>query len=757
MASNSIGTASIEIEADADEFASDAAKEAGTAGAKGGKEFSESFKQNTGAAALGTFIGNALLGAVQSAMGAVKGLISEALVQSDAIDKFKSTLSFAGLDTGTIDALTAKTKAYADATVYGLSDIQSITAQLAANGVAGYDSLAEAAGNLNAIAGGTADTYSSVGMVLTQTAGAGKLVTENWNQLANAIPGASGVLQDALLQAGAYTGNFRDAMAAGEITAEEFNAAIMQVGSDPIAVEAARSTVTFEGAIGNLQAALLTLTTDLVNKVKPAVTEAINAIASGVTVVSDFVAGINSMSDIGALFSQLSGMRDQLIGNILDALPGIVEAIVSFIPTAISTIVDSSVSMWLAIVEGLSTALPQIIDAIASALPQIVGALVAAIPTILAGAQQMFQGIITALTTIIPLLIQTIITLIPQIISALITALPQLIAGAISLFQGIITGLTTAIPLILAAVLQLLPMLASTLVGMLPTLVESAIQLFMALIEGVITIAPDLISAVLLLLPQLINTLLSMLPGIIQSAITLFLGIVTGILGALPQILVAIIEMLPSFISSILQMIPQLITAAITLFLGIVTGVVEATPKIIRALWDLIPQLVTALVDAAPQLLDAGVQAMQGFIDGIVSMAGSIWDAAVGVVEGAIDGVKDFLGIHSPSRLLKGIGENTMEGYIEGVDDLAGAAQKAMTDAMTPPDPIPLSSSLMGGLGRPGQSGSAVAASNSGGYGASGNDNRQWSTVEAGAVQVIGPDPYAAANEVANKLAERAA
>ena len=78
-----------------------------------------------------------------------------------------------------------------------------------------YDKLAEAAGNLNAVAGGSADTFKSVAMVLTQTAGQGKLTTENWNQLSDAIPGASGKIQQALKEAGAYTGNFRDAMADG--------------------------------------------------------------------------------------------------------------------------------------------------------------------------------------------------------------------------------------------------------------------------------------------------------------------------------------------------------------------------------------------------------------------------------------------------------------------------------------------------------------------------------------------------------------
>ena len=121
MAGNSIGSAAIEIEADASEFASDAERAARTAGGRAGGEFSESFKKNAGASALGNFIGNALLSAAQSAVGAIKGLIGDAMSQSDAIDKFKATLNFAGLDTSTIERLTATTKAYADQTVYGLS------------------------------------------------------------------------------------------------------------------------------------------------------------------------------------------------------------------------------------------------------------------------------------------------------------------------------------------------------------------------------------------------------------------------------------------------------------------------------------------------------------------------------------------------------------------------------------------------------------------------------------------------------------
>lgn len=228
-----------------------------------------------------------ITGIAQSVAGkaieAFMGLSGEITSASDSAQKFASTLNFAGVSEQQIKRLTASTQDYADKTVYDLNDIRNTTAQLAANGVPNYDKLAEAAGNLNAVAGGSADTFKSVAMVLTQTAGQGKLTTENWNQLSDAIPGASGKIQQALKEAGAYTGNFRDAMADGQITAQEFNDAIMSLGFTDAAVEAATSASTIEGATGNLEAAFVKLGASVLDSVKPAITGGMSWIADGVT------------------------------------------------------------------------------------------------------------------------------------------------------------------------------------------------------------------------------------------------------------------------------------------------------------------------------------------------------------------------------------------------------------------------------------------------------------------------------------------
>ena len=270
-------------------------------------------------------------------IGVFSGLSGEITSASDSAQKFASTLNFAGVSEQQIKRLTASTQDYADKTVYDLNDIRNTTAQLAANGVPNYDKLAEAAGNLNAVAGGNSETFKSVAMMLTQTAGAGKLTTENWNQLADAIPGASGKLQEAMLKNGAYTGNFRDAMAEGEITSQEFNDALMQLGMNDVAIKAAESTQTFEGALGNLEAALVKLGASVLDSVKPAITGGMSWIADGVTNAVPVVqAGIEGL--IGwfqRLYSKLEENGaitafKSALDTIRDAIMGVVNMVIDW-------------------------------------------------------------------------------------------------------------------------------------------------------------------------------------------------------------------------------------------------------------------------------------------------------------------------------------------------------------------------------------------------------------------------------------------
>lgn len=279
---------------------------------------------------LGVFAGNVLTAGVGMVVGKLKDLTGEAIKASDAMDKFRSTMKLGGFGSKEINKTAKEVQKYANDTVYELNDVSNTTAQLAANGIKDYMGLTEAAGNLNAQAGGTKETFKSVAMVMTQTAGAGKLTTDNWNQLTYAIPGASGKLQEAMKKNGAYTGNFRDAMEKGQISAKEFNKAISQLGMTKAAKEAAASTATFEGAIGNLEAAVVTSISNIIKELgKANFTGIINTTTKWVenlgTTVGKFLH--DNKDEIAELLKNLGSIASIIGSAVWDTFKGILNMI----------------------------------------------------------------------------------------------------------------------------------------------------------------------------------------------------------------------------------------------------------------------------------------------------------------------------------------------------------------------------------------------------------------------------------------------
>ena len=407
-----VGSASVTIMPTMNGFAAKMDKELGGAGKTGGSAFSKAFgsaaQPGTGflgrfrtagtsaGSAMGESVGKGIstkgaaiagaMGGLASSIGAklvgtIQGLMGEITGASDSAQKFANTLSFANIDDSTIKQLTSSTQAYADETVYDLSDIRNTTAQLAANGVDNYAQLAEAAGNLNAVAGGNAETFKSVAMVMTQTAGAGKLTTENWNQLSDAIPGASGKLQEALKANGAYTGNFREALEKGQVSAEEFNRAVMDLGMTDAAKEAATSTATIEGAMGNLEAAGVKGGMVLTDAFKPFITGAINGATDTITAVTDGVSAfIDSCAQNGAA-QQLTDIVDALggaAGNVLGALGSLALAVLGIQPSG-DTAADAANGLKGAldaaqpVIQGVSDATGWLRDHAAEAAPYVQG------------------------------------------------------------------------------------------------------------------------------------------------------------------------------------------------------------------------------------------------------------------------------------------------------------------------------------------------------------------------------------------------
>ena len=199
--------------------------------------------------------------AVQTVMGEMSSLSKETIETSDSMYKLQAAMRFSGYEEKEIQRIAGATgtlKTYADKTVFSLQDVMSTFGALSANGIKDADKLTEAVGNAVAVFGGGAQEYSSVALAFSQAMASGALHAQDWNQILNASPQLAGGLRKELIKLNPKIGkDFKKAMEDGALTADLLAEAMNNIGMTEMAKEAATSVTTFEGAMGNLEATVV--------------------------------------------------------------------------------------------------------------------------------------------------------------------------------------------------------------------------------------------------------------------------------------------------------------------------------------------------------------------------------------------------------------------------------------------------------------------------------------------------------------------
>ena len=619
-------------------------------------------------------VGGLVSSGIGMAVDAIGNLTGDIIEASDSADKFKSTLNFAGLDTGTIDALTASTQAYADQTVYSISDIRNVTAQLAANGVQGFDKLAEAAGNLNAVAGGNAETFSSVGMVLTQTAGAGKLTTENWNQLADAIPGASGKLQEAMLKNGAYTGNFRDAMEKGEISAEEFNQAIMDLGMTDAAKEAATSTSTIEGAMGNLEASVVGVGTTILDQFKGPLTSGISMLAQRISGLSGVFTGL--VQTIGPILSQIGTTFQTAFRPVVGMVQSQLLPALKPLMSALQNIGDAIMPAIQPIASGLATVasyIVQTMSVIATTVTPVINNIASSIQTVLPALQPLMSALQNLGNAIMPIITAAIQTIAP-VLSTLVSNIGQTMSV-------IATAVTPVINNIAALIQAVLPAIQSAF-QICGTYIQGVINAVFPFIQTVVTSVMNVINAIITTVLAAINGdwsgVWEGIQNIVSSVWNGIQSIVSGAINAVSGVISSVLSGISGIFSNVWNGIKGAVSSA---WSGITSAVSSGVSSMMNFITSIPSRIMGVFSGAGSWLLSAGQNIIQGLINGITNAIGGAISAVKDAVGGIIDGAKSLLGIASPSKVFdREIGRMIPAGLGRGVSENERAATRPVED-----------------------------------------------------------------------------
>lgn len=214
---------------------------------------------------------------------------------------------------------------------------------------------------------------------------------------------------------------------------------------------------------------------------------------------------------------------------------------------------------------------------------------------------------------------------------------------------------------------EVLGQMLNYVIEKLPDMVNAGMQLLGALGQGLLDNLPMIIEAATEIILILVNGLIEGLPAIGEAAITIIAELAKGIGAALPELIPAAYKAVIAFVESIIENADLIIDGALALIQGFVEGMATAMPIVYRAVPDIIVGLVTAIIENLPKILEVGAQIIFSLIEGILMALPELLLIPVRIVEGLVNAFCEWLGINSPSTVFMEIGNNIIQGLIEGL------------------------------------------------------------------------------------------
>lgn len=221
--------------------------------------------------------------------------------------------------------------------------------------------------------------------------------------------------------------------------------------------------------------------------------------------------------------------------------------------------------------------------------------------------------------------------------------------------------------------------LTSTFVDSLVTVGANIIPRINIIIQGLTQLITEASQTII---PLAVQILLENLPSIVAAGMDLIIALVSGILDNIDLLIDCVLDMVDVIVDKLIENLPKLIDGGIRLIAALANGLIRAIPNLVSKLPEIISAIVKGFINGIPAILDVGKNIVEGLWNGIKNMGSWIIGKVKDFFGGIVSGIKDFLGIHSPSKVFAGIGGFMAEGLGEGFDDQFKSVKKDIENSM---------------------------------------------------------------------------
>lgn len=434
--------------------------------------------------------------------------------------------------------------------------------------------------------------------------------------------------------------------------------------------KAVKASAQFQDSVTTMQMTMQGMKNRMMAEFLPALTQVTDGLA--LVFKGDVGEGSKKMEEgIQGLVDKITEALPKLLKVGGSIIKGIAQSIINNLPQ----IVDMGVTIFQNLIQGLTEAIPQIVSMLPTILKSILDGIIQILPTITSFIPSLVTSLIEMLKEAVPILIEQLPTILTQLINGLFDALesfydnaPQLIEMGVNFVLGLANAILEAIPLLIERLPTLIQKMVDYVVSSLPIIINGIIQLVVGIVKALPKIIVALVKAIPKIIKSVIKGLIEALPQLIQGCITLVIELVKN----LPTIIIELIKAIPTIIADLIKAfiegVPQMVEGLIKFVKNVVTN----GPKIVASLFKKIPTLIIKIVKKfgkmGEEMLTVGKDIVTGIWKGIKNAGKWLWDKIGGFCDDIVDGFCGFLGIGSPSKVMRDevgywMGEGIYEGF----------------------------------------------------------------------------------------------
>lgn len=380
-------------------------------------------------------------------------------------------------------------------------------------------------------------------------------------------------------------------------------------------------------------------------------------ISNGTLAVDEITASMQRATSEGGKYYQsmekqsqtITGMISTLKDNAQQLLGEVVQPITEsfgtkLLPAAIDAIDQLTTAFQENGFEGLIAVGGQIITSILLGIAM-------GLPNVITTAIQIIQAIVTNLQANMP----QILSAGGQILISLVTGIGQLLymvgSLALSIISALVTGLISNAPQLMTQASTMFSDFCAQIQSRLPELITQGGQMISSLLLGLLNNAPQILEQAGNMLTDFVDTILSMLPSILSSGAEMIASLLQGLVSNAPSIIAQAVNMIGKFVSTIVSHLPQILQTGIEIIGKLAAGLIRAIPSLIGQIPGMVSKIVKGFLSF--DWLGLGWNIISGIGKGIANAAGNLVSAALSAARNAINAVKGWLGIASPSKLMR--------------------------------------------------------------------------------------------------------